>query len=166
MKLLAMMALGGAVGRNDIGRIESICTQALSVDQRDLMALMVLADASWQLVRRISLQQEKHREFWRPSHGYREYAGSEDDWLAMKRRMKSPMLSGCSGRRDTYLGMSLRARLRPNSAIASDNCSALRRAPIGARYNETRFGSVTSHRFGASAHSSGYLLASRWCWSS
>ena len=47
MKLLAMMALGGAVGRNDIGRIESICSQALSVDKRDLMALMVLADTYW-----------------------------------------------------------------------------------------------------------------------
>jgi cytochrome c-type biogenesis protein CcmH/NrfG len=47
MKLLAMMALGLAVGRNDIEQIESICSKALALDQRDVMALMVLADTYW-----------------------------------------------------------------------------------------------------------------------
>lgn len=47
MKLLAMMALGRAVGRNDVEQIEVICSQALAADQRDPMALMVLADTYW-----------------------------------------------------------------------------------------------------------------------
>lgn len=42
-----MMSLGLAVGRNDIARIEALCTEALAVDERDGMALMVLADTYW-----------------------------------------------------------------------------------------------------------------------
>jgi tetratricopeptide (TPR) repeat protein len=42
-----MMSLGLAVGRNDIVRIEALCTEALQVDERDGMALMVLADTYW-----------------------------------------------------------------------------------------------------------------------
>src|SRR5688572_16530289 len=42
-----MMSLGLAVGRNDITRIEALCAEALRVDERDGMALMVLADTYW-----------------------------------------------------------------------------------------------------------------------
>lgn len=47
MKMRKMMSLGLAVGRNDIGRIEQLCTEALQLDERDGMALMVLADTYW-----------------------------------------------------------------------------------------------------------------------
>jgi hypothetical protein len=42
-----MMSLGLAVGRNDIARIEALCTEALRADDRDGMALMILADTYW-----------------------------------------------------------------------------------------------------------------------
>ena len=42
-----MMSLGLAVGRNDVVRIEALCTDALRADERDGMALMVLADTYW-----------------------------------------------------------------------------------------------------------------------
>jgi tetratricopeptide (TPR) repeat protein len=42
-----MMSLGLAVGRNDIPRIEALCTEALRIDGKDGMALMVLADTYW-----------------------------------------------------------------------------------------------------------------------
>ncbi len=42
-----MMSLGLAVGRNDVARIEALCTEALRADERDGMALMVLADTYW-----------------------------------------------------------------------------------------------------------------------
>ena len=42
-----MMSLGLAVGRNDIARIEVLCTETLRADDRDCMALMVLADTYW-----------------------------------------------------------------------------------------------------------------------
>jgi tetratricopeptide (TPR) repeat protein len=42
-----MMSLGLAVGRNDIARIEALCAEALRADERDGMALMVLADTYW-----------------------------------------------------------------------------------------------------------------------
>jgi len=42
-----MLALGPAVGRNDVSRIEAICAEALESDPRDFMALMVLADTLW-----------------------------------------------------------------------------------------------------------------------
>jgi tetratricopeptide (TPR) repeat protein len=42
-----VMSLGLAVGRNDIARIEALCTEALRVDERDGIALMVLADTYW-----------------------------------------------------------------------------------------------------------------------
>lgn len=47
MKFGKMMALGRAVGRNEIDRIESLCTEALKIDRQDLMALMMLADTYW-----------------------------------------------------------------------------------------------------------------------
>jgi tetratricopeptide (TPR) repeat protein len=47
VKMRKMMALGLAVGRNDIPRIEALCTEALRVDESDGMALMVLADTYW-----------------------------------------------------------------------------------------------------------------------
>jgi tetratricopeptide (TPR) repeat protein len=42
-----MLALGPAVGRNDVSRIEAICAEALETDPRDFMALMILADTHW-----------------------------------------------------------------------------------------------------------------------
>lgn len=42
-----MLALGPAVGRNDVSRIEAICAEALESDPRDFMGLMVLADTLW-----------------------------------------------------------------------------------------------------------------------
>jgi tetratricopeptide (TPR) repeat protein len=42
-----MMALGLAVGRNDMARIEGLCAEALRADERDGMALLVLADTYW-----------------------------------------------------------------------------------------------------------------------
>lgn len=42
-----VMALAPAVGRNDVGRIETLCAEALEVDPRDVMALMTLADTFW-----------------------------------------------------------------------------------------------------------------------
>lgn len=54
MKMRKMMSLGLAVGRNDIARIEALCTEALRADERDGMALMVLADTYWR-----NLQPEK-----------------------------------------------------------------------------------------------------------
>ena len=52
MKLRKMLALSRAVGRNDIGSVETLCDEALAADQRDLMALMALADAYWRNQRR------------------------------------------------------------------------------------------------------------------
>jgi tetratricopeptide (TPR) repeat protein len=47
MKLRKMLALSRAVGRNEIGTVEALCSEALATDQRDLLALMALADAYW-----------------------------------------------------------------------------------------------------------------------
>ena len=47
-----MFALGRAVGRNEIRRVETLCNEALAADERDLMALMALADAYWRNQRR------------------------------------------------------------------------------------------------------------------
>jgi tetratricopeptide (TPR) repeat protein len=47
VKIRKMMSLGLAIGRNDIKRIEQLCTEALRVDEGDGMALMVLADTYW-----------------------------------------------------------------------------------------------------------------------
>jgi tetratricopeptide (TPR) repeat protein len=47
MKIRKMMALAPAVGRNDVARIEALCTEALRMDDKDAMALMILADAYW-----------------------------------------------------------------------------------------------------------------------
>jgi tetratricopeptide (TPR) repeat protein len=52
MKLRKMFALGRAVGRNEIRKVESLCDEALAADERDLMALMALADAYWRNQRR------------------------------------------------------------------------------------------------------------------
>lgn len=52
MKLRKMFALSRAVGRNEIGKVETLCSEALATDQRDLMALMVLADTYWRNQRR------------------------------------------------------------------------------------------------------------------
>jgi tetratricopeptide (TPR) repeat protein len=54
VKMRRMMSLGLAVGRNDVARIEAICTEALRADEKDGMALMVLADTYWR-----NLQPEK-----------------------------------------------------------------------------------------------------------
>jgi tetratricopeptide (TPR) repeat protein len=54
VKMRRMMSLGLAVGRNDIPRIEALCTEALRADETDGMALMVLADTYWR-----NLQPEK-----------------------------------------------------------------------------------------------------------
>ncbi|MDH5669393.1 MAG: hypothetical protein OEY86_15420 [Nitrospira sp.] len=42
-----IMALGQAVGRNDIGRIEVICWEALESNPHDEVALIILADTYW-----------------------------------------------------------------------------------------------------------------------
>lgn len=47
MKTRKMLALGPAVGRNDVSQIEAICAEALESNPRDFMALMVLADTRW-----------------------------------------------------------------------------------------------------------------------
>ena len=47
MKMRALMSLGLASGRNDIARIEALCAEALRENERDGMALMVLADTYW-----------------------------------------------------------------------------------------------------------------------
>ena len=52
MKLRKMFALSRAVGRNEIGSVEALCDEALAADRRDLMALMVLAEAYWRNQRR------------------------------------------------------------------------------------------------------------------
>src|SRR5438445_3330518 len=52
MKLRKMFALSRAVGRNEIGKVETLCSEALEADERDLMALMALADAYWRNQRR------------------------------------------------------------------------------------------------------------------
>jgi len=52
MKLRKMLALSRAVGRNDIENVETVCSEALAADRRDLMALMALADAYWRNQRR------------------------------------------------------------------------------------------------------------------
>lgn len=52
MKLRKMFALSRAVGRNEIGKVETLCSEALTTDRRDLMALMALADAYWRNQRR------------------------------------------------------------------------------------------------------------------
>src|SRR2546422_8949837 len=52
MKLRKMFALSRAVGRNEIENVETLCSEALATDQRDLMALMALADAYWRNQRR------------------------------------------------------------------------------------------------------------------
>ena len=52
MKLRKMFALSRAVGRNEIGKVETLCSEALAADGRDLMALMVLAEAYWRNQRR------------------------------------------------------------------------------------------------------------------
>ena len=52
MKLRKMLALSRAVGRNDIENVETLCSEALAADQRDLTALMALADAYWRNQRR------------------------------------------------------------------------------------------------------------------
>ncbi|SRR6266849_3824503 len=52
MKLRKMFALSRAVGRNEIGNVETLCSEALATDQRDLMALMALADTYWRNQRR------------------------------------------------------------------------------------------------------------------
>src|SRR5262245_19491529 len=45
--MLTLMSLGLAAGRNDIARIEALCAEALRANERDGMALMVLADTYW-----------------------------------------------------------------------------------------------------------------------
>ena len=52
MKLRKMFALSRAVGRNEIEKVEALCSEALAADQGDLMALMALADAYWRNQRR------------------------------------------------------------------------------------------------------------------
>src|SRR5712691_6502794 len=52
MKLRKMLALSRAVGRNEMENVETLCSEALATDQRDLMALMALADAYWRNQRR------------------------------------------------------------------------------------------------------------------
>ena len=52
MKLRKMFALSRAVGRNDTRKVETLCSEALAADERDLMALMALADAYWRNQRR------------------------------------------------------------------------------------------------------------------
>jgi len=52
MKLRKMFALSRAVERNEIDNVEALCSEALAADQRDLMALMVLAEAYWRSQRR------------------------------------------------------------------------------------------------------------------
>ncbi|TMH57971.1 MAG: hypothetical protein E6H62_02055 [Betaproteobacteria bacterium] len=52
MKLRKMLALSRALGRNEIGKVEALCSEALATDQEDLMALMALADAYWRNLRR------------------------------------------------------------------------------------------------------------------
>ncbi|TMH41909.1 MAG: hypothetical protein E6H49_04780 [Betaproteobacteria bacterium] len=52
MKLRKMFALSRAVARNEIEKVEALCSEALAADQRDLMALMALADAYWRNQRR------------------------------------------------------------------------------------------------------------------
>ena len=52
MKLRKMFALSRAVGRNEIENVETLCSEALAADQRDLMALMMLAEAYWRNQRR------------------------------------------------------------------------------------------------------------------
>ena len=52
MKLRKMLALSRAVGRNDIENVEALCSEALAADERDLTALMALADAYWRNQRR------------------------------------------------------------------------------------------------------------------
>jgi len=52
MNLWKMFALSRAVGRNEMEKVKTICTEALAVNQRDLMALMVLADTYWRNQRR------------------------------------------------------------------------------------------------------------------
>jgi tetratricopeptide (TPR) repeat protein len=52
MKLRKMFALSRAVGRNEIRKVETLCDEALAADERDLMALMALADAYWRNQRR------------------------------------------------------------------------------------------------------------------
>ena len=47
MKMRTLMSLGLAAGRNDIARIEALCGEALRANERDGMALMVLADTYW-----------------------------------------------------------------------------------------------------------------------
>ena len=47
MNVRKMMALAPAVGRNDVGRIEAICSEALGSNPGDEMALMILADTYW-----------------------------------------------------------------------------------------------------------------------
>jgi len=45
MKLGKMLALSRAVGRNEVKKVEALCSEALAADPGDLMALMALADA-------------------------------------------------------------------------------------------------------------------------
>jgi tetratricopeptide (TPR) repeat protein len=52
MKLRKMFALSRAVGRNELEKVEALCSDALAADERDLMALMALADAYWRNQRR------------------------------------------------------------------------------------------------------------------
>src|SRR5438034_2461351 len=52
MKLRKMLALSRALERNEIENVETLCSEALATDQRDLMALMALADAYWRNLRR------------------------------------------------------------------------------------------------------------------
>lgn len=52
MKLRKMFALSRAVGRNEIENVETLCSEALAANQRDLTALMALADAYWRNQRR------------------------------------------------------------------------------------------------------------------
>src|SRR6266853_6571262 len=52
MKLRKMFALSRAVGRNEVKKVEALCSEALAADERDLMALMALADAYWRNQRR------------------------------------------------------------------------------------------------------------------
>ena len=52
MKLRKMLALSRAVGRNEIKKVEALCSEALAADPGDLMALMALADAYWRNQRR------------------------------------------------------------------------------------------------------------------
>src|SRR6266571_9084955 len=52
MKLRKMFALSRALGRNEINNVEALCSEALAADQRDLMALTVLAEVYWRNQRR------------------------------------------------------------------------------------------------------------------